>query len=61
DWLGFETLTLVPLDCRLVDKGLLTQSEIDWWNAYHAQVRTVLAPQLDGEDLAWLEAECAPL
>ena len=60
-FLGFETLTLVPLDRRLVDKAMLTDREIVWWNDYHAQVREVLAPQLDGEDLAWLERECRPL
>ena len=32
-----------------------------WWNAYHARVREVLAPQLEGEALAWLEEACAPL
>ncbi len=61
DWLGFETLTFVPLDRRLVNKDLLTDSEISWWNSYHAQVRAILAPQLEGADLEWLEAECAPL
>ncbi len=60
-YLGFETLTLVPLDWRLVDKALLTPREIAWWNDYHAQVRAVLAPQLDGADREWLETECRPL
>ena len=32
-----------------------------WWNAYHARVREVLAPQLEGGALAWLEQACAPL
>ena len=61
EWLGFETLTFVPIDAALVDRTLLTPSEIAWWNAYHAQVREVLAPQLDGAALVWLEANCAPL
>ena len=61
EWLGFETLTFVPLDRRLVDKAMLTESEIGWWNRYHARVREIVAPLLEGEDLAWLEAECAPL
>jgi Xaa-Pro aminopeptidase len=61
EWLGFETLTLVPIDKALVDRDLLTPSEVAWWNAYHARVREVLAPQLSGEDLAWLEQACAPL
>ena len=60
-YLTFETLTHVPLDRRLVDKSLLTQREIDWWKAYHAKTRDILAPQLEGEDLAWLERACAPL
>ncbi len=60
-YLTFETLTHVPLDRRLVDKAMLTPQEIDWWNAYHAKTREILAPQLEGEDLAWLERECAPL
>lgn len=61
EWLGFETLTLVPIDRTLVDRSLLTNAEIVWWNAYHAQVREVLAPQLEGGALAWLEAACNPL
>jgi len=61
DYLGFETLTFVPIDRTLVEKDLLTESEIAWWNDYHAQVRAILAPQLEGEDLAWLERHCAPL
>ena len=60
-YLTFETLTHVPLDRRLVDKSLLTPEEIEWWNSYHAKTRDILAPQLEGEDLAWLERECAPL
>jgi len=60
-WLGFETLTLVPIDRRLIEPSLLTPAERAWWNAYHARVRDVLAPQLAGEALAWLEAQCAPL
>ena len=60
-YLTFETLTHVPLDRRLVDKTLLTDREVQWWNEYHAKTRAILAPQLEGEDLAWLERECAPL
>ncbi|MBX7461416.1 aminopeptidase P family protein [Qipengyuania huizhouensis] len=60
-YLTFETLTHVPLDRRLVDKSMLTDREIAWWNDYHAKTREILAPQLEGEDLAWLERECQPL
>jgi len=61
EWLGFETVTLVPIDKALVDRSLLSAAEIDWWNAYHARVRQVLAPQLEGAALAWLEEACRPL
>ena len=58
---GFEVLTLVPIDRALVAVELLSGEERDWWNTYHARVRDVLAPQLRGADLAWLEAACQPL
>ncbi|MBX9884473.1 MAG: aminopeptidase P family protein [Novosphingobium sp.] len=60
-FMGFETLTFAPIDRTLVEPALLLQHERDWWNAYHAKTRALLAPQLSGADLAWLEAACAPL
>ena len=60
-FLGFETLTFVPIDRTLVDLAMLTAKERAWWNAYHAQTRALLAPQLSGADLAWLESQCAPI
>jgi Xaa-Pro aminopeptidase len=61
EWLGFETVTLAPIDRVLVDRSLLSPEELAWWNEYHARVREVLAPQLEGAALAWLEEQCAPL
>jgi Xaa-Pro aminopeptidase len=61
EWLGFETLTLAPIDKALVDRALLSDAEIAWWNGYHARVRDVLAPQLEGAARAWLEEACASL
>lgn len=60
-WLGFETLTFVPLDRRLIEKALLTAEEVAWVDSYHAQVRELLSPRLSGKDFAWLERETAPL
>ena len=57
-WLGFEPLTFVPFDRTLVDRSLLSEDVIAWWNDYHAKTRELLAPQLDGEALAWLEEAC---
>ncbi|QEA38271.1 aminopeptidase P family protein [Pistricoccus aurantiacus] len=55
DFLRFETLTLCPIDTRCIERDLLDQSEIDWLNAYHAEVRERLAPKLSGAALDWLE------
>ena len=59
--LGFETLTLAPFDRRLIVPELLGAADVAWVNAYHARVRETLAPDLDGETRAWLEAATRPL
>ena len=59
--LGFEPLTLAPIDRRLIDKALLTPEEIAQMDAYHARVLQVIGPQLDGAAKAWLQQVCAPL
>src|SRR5690606_36124756 len=53
--MGFETLTLAPIDLDLVDPGLLTAQERAWLNRYHARVREVLSPLVDADTRAWLE------
>lgn len=52
--LGFETLTLVPFDLRLVDLALFTEQERSWLNSYHASVFEALAGDLDEAEQAWL-------
>ena len=37
--LGFETLTLAPIDLSLVEPKLMDADEIAWLDAYHARVR----------------------
>ncbi len=59
--LAFETLTLAPIDRRLIEPGLLTDFELAWLDCYHARVRAAHAPDLDGADRTWLEAATAPL
>ncbi len=60
-YLGFEPLTFVPIDRRLITRDLLTEAEIAWLDAYHEKVRALLVPQLEGEDRAWVERETLPL
>ena len=57
---GFETLTLAPIDRRLVDSGMLTAEERDQLNAYHARVLEVIGPDVPPEVSAWLKEVCAP-
>ena len=59
--LGFDTLTLAPIDLALVEPALMTEAEIAWLDAYHASVRAEIGPQLEGEDLAWLKKATKPL
>ena len=61
EWLGFEVLTHVPIERRLVDCALLTRDELRWWDTYHARVLDILAPALEGAALEWLRSQCAPL
>ena len=61
EMLGFETLTYVPIEKKLIDASMLSDRELDWLNIYHAQVVALIGAQLAGEDKAWLERQCAPL
>ena len=58
---AFETLTLAPIDRRLVAPALMTGDEIAWLDAYHARVRAELSPLLDAESRDWLARAAAPL
>ncbi len=52
--LGFETLTLAPIDLALVEREIMSVAEIAWLNAYHARVRAEIAPLVEPEVAAWL-------
>jgi len=58
---AFETLTLAPIDARLVEPALLTGEEVAWFDAYHARVRDTLAPLVDAQTREWLIAATTPL
>ena len=61
NYLELETLTLAPIDLRLVDDSLLLPHERDWLNAYHKRVFREIGPQLKGETKAWLKEATRPL
>ena len=58
---GFETITFAPIDQRLIEPALMTDTEIAWLDAYHASLPAKLGHLLDAEDRAWLAAACRPL
>lgn len=58
---GFETITLCPLEPKLIDPDLLTAQQRDWVNGYHHSVCSVLSPYLNTEERRWLEEQTAPI
>ncbi len=55
-FLHYETLTLVPIDRRAVDPGLLTEEENRWLADYNRRVYETLREHLSAEEAAWLKA-----
>ena len=58
---SFETLSLFPIDLKLVEEQMLNDSEKEWLQKYHEHVYEKLAPLLSPEEQAWLEEKCQPL
>jgi Xaa-Pro aminopeptidase len=60
EMLGFETLTLAPIDRALIEPALLTAEEIAWLDAYHARVRREVGSLVDAETRGWLDFATQP-
>jgi Xaa-Pro aminopeptidase len=58
---AFETLTLAPIERRLIEPKLLSAEERAWLNAYHKRVATVIGPRLDAKSQAWLKTATKPI
>jgi Xaa-Pro aminopeptidase len=58
---AFETLTLAPIDRRLIEVKLMSADELGWLNAYHARVAAEVRPQLDEATKLWLDEATAPV
>jgi Xaa-Pro aminopeptidase len=58
---AFETLTLAPIDRRLIDLDMISVDERHWLDAYHARVHREVRPHLDPATQLWLDAATAPL
>ena len=54
--LGFETITMAPIDLARVEASMLTAEGCGWLNAYHAQMRAAVAPAMvDDDSRVWLQ------
>jgi Xaa-Pro aminopeptidase len=60
-FLSFDTLTMCPIDRKLVNRQLLSDEELNWLNAYHARVFEELKSGLDSKVLQWLKTQCIPI
>ena len=60
-YLGFETLTFVPIDRRLIDPAMLAPHERLWLDAYHARVWELISSRVENETRKWLKVQCTPL
>ncbi|CAL5194731.1 unnamed protein product [Lathyrus oleraceus] len=60
-YLGFEKLTYVPIQIKLVEVSLLSAMEIDWLNNYHSIVWEKVSPLLDGSARQWLWNNTRPI
>jgi Xaa-Pro aminopeptidase len=58
---AFETLTLAPIDRRLIEVKMLSEGELAWLNAYHARVKDEVRPSLDDATKRWLDVATAAL
>jgi Xaa-Pro aminopeptidase len=53
---AFETLTLAPIDRRMIETRMLTTKERIWLDSYHARVHEVIGPLVDKPTRTWLTA-----
>lgn len=60
-FLGFETLTYIPLEREAILADKLTEAELNWVNEYNKETYKRLAPYLNEEDSEWLKQETSPI
>ncbi|KAF6135097.1 hypothetical protein GIB67_040408 [Kingdonia uniflora] len=61
-YLGFEKLTFVPIQCKMIDLSLVSVTEVDWLNNYHLQVWKKVSPLLEeGSVRDWLWNNTRPI
>ena len=59
--MGFKTLTLAPINRNLIVATMLTTTERDYVNDYHARVWAEIGPSVAGDIKGWLKEACKEL
>ena len=54
-FVGFENLTMCPIDIRAIEPSLMSDEEKKYLNDYHKLVFKTLSPMLGKEEKAWLK------
>lgn len=57
-WYGFESLTYIPFDKRLIDRDRLNTHQRQWLERYNQAIVEKLAPTLNQEEIEWLKNAC---
>ncbi len=60
-FLAMETLTLAPIDKRLILTKMLSKQEKSWLNQYHKKIYNKLSPHLNTQEKSWLKSKTLAL
>ena len=60
-FLGFETITLAPIDKTLIANELLDKTDVEWINNYHKKVFKKISNHLNTNEKFWLKKETDPI
>lgn len=58
-WYGFESLTYIPFDKKLIDISILSPQQLQWLRQYYLDILAKIGPKLSSEELNWLQQVCA--
>jgi Xaa-Pro aminopeptidase len=58
-WYGFESLTYIPFDKKLIDWEALSKPQLHWLRQYYQAILEKIVPKLSAEEALWLNQACA--
>ena len=63
EFLGFESVTVAPIQTKLVDLGIMSEQEIKWLNDYNQRCFREVGALMDPNEGAykWLQKETMPV